>query len=437
MIVEERKESFNPRLPFRADMTEKLLQFIWQFQYFNNGELRTTAGEELQIIYPGTYNTNQGPDFSEAKIRIGKTIWAGNVELHVKASDWNKHNHQNDKNYNNVILHVVWENDFPNYNIPVLNLENRIATTLLQRYEELMTTRGFIPCEKSIASVKPIVLQSWKERLLAERLTRRSATVKSFLDQNNQHWEETFWWLLARNFGVKINAEAFEATARSIPLPVLAKHKNQIHQLEALLMGQANLLDERFTEDYPVMLRREYEFYKSKYKIKKHTYSSFFLRMRPGNFPTIRLAQLAALINQSAHLFSRIKETNSIQDIKKWFDVAANDYWHYHYRFDQPSSFKKKNLGAAMIDNILINTVCPVLFAYGHFHNEQKYKDRALQWLEEITSESNSITKGFHQLGLENKNAHDSQAMLEMKTQYCDRKMCLNCSIGNSILKQQ
>ena len=178
-------------------------------------------------------------------------------------------------------------------------------------------------------------------------------------------------------------------------------------------------------------------FIKANTRSKKHTYSSFFLRMRPGNFPTIRLAQLAALINQSAHLFSRIKETNSIQDIKKWFDVAANDYWHYHYRFDQPSSFKKKNLGAAMIDNILINTVCPVLFAYGHFHNEQKYKDRALQWLEEITSESNSITKGFHQLGLENKNAHDSQAMLEMKTQYCDRKMCLNCSIGNSILKQQ
>lgn len=435
MIGEEKKEIRHPRLPFRADMTERLLQFIWQFQYFNNGELRTTAGEELQIIFPGTYNTDQGPDFSGAKIRIGKTIWAGHVELHLRASDWNKHNHQNDKNYNNVILHVVWENDFPNYNIPVLSLENRIATTLLQRYEQLMTAKGFIPCENGISSVKPIILQSWTERLLAERLTRRSALVKSFLDQNNQHWEETFWWLLARNFGTRINADAFEAMARSIPISILAKHKNQIHQIEALLMGQANLLEEKFNEAYPEMLRREYEFYKNKYKIKKHNYSTYFLRMRPGNFPTIRLAQLAMLIHQSEHLFSKIKETNSVKDVKKRLDVTANDYWHYHYRFNDPSSFKKKNLGAAMVDNILINTVCTVLFAYGHFQNEQKYKDRAINWLEEITSESNSITKGFQALGIANKNAHDSQALIELKNEYCNKKRCLECAIGNALLK--
>ena len=431
MIAEERKEAIN----LTGGMTERLLQFIWQFQYFNKGELKTTSGEDLQIIFPGTYNTNQGPDFNDAKIKIGNTTWAGNIELHLLSSDWNKHKHQLDKNYNNVVLHVVWEDDFPDYNIPVLNLKTRIAKILLQRYEELMNTKGFIPCEKNISTVKPIVLQSWKERLLAERLTRKSLPVKTFREQNNHHWEETFWWLLARNFGIKINADAFEAMARSIPLNILAKHKNQIHQLEALLMGQANLLNENFSEDYPIMLQREYDFYKKKYKLKEHTYSAFFLRMRPGNFPTIRLAQLSMLIHQSEHLFSKIKETESVKDVKKWLDVTANDYWHYHYRFDEPSSFRKKNLGAAMVDNILINTVCTVLFAYGHFNNEQKYKDKAVQWLEEISAESNSIIKGFQEVGLPNKNAHDSQALIELKNEYCNKRRCLDCAIGNALLK--
>jgi hypothetical protein len=241
--------------------------------------------------------------------------------------------------------------------------------------------------------------------------------------------------MLARNFGIKINAEVFEAMARSIPVSILGKHKNQIHQLEALLMGQANLLNEKFTEDYPMMLKKEYEFYKSKYKIQPNSYPAFFLRMRPGNFPTIRLAQLAMLIHQSEHLFSKIKEAASLKDVKKWLDVTANDYWHYHYRFDEESSFKRKNLGAAMIDNILTNTVSTVLFAYGHFHKEQKYKDKALQWLEEIANESNSITKGFQQIGLQNKNAHDSQALIELKNEFCSKKRCLDCAVGNALLK--
>jgi hypothetical protein len=416
-------------------MTERLLQFIWQFQYFNKGELKTISGEELQIIFPGNYNTNQGPDFTDAKIKIGKTTWAGSIELHLKASDWNKHNHQHDKNYNNVVLHVVWENDFPNYNIPVLNLENRIARSLLQRYEELMNAQGFIACQGLVSSTKPIILQSWKERLLAERLIRKSVTVETFLNQNNQHWEETFWWLLARNFGIKINSDAFESMARSIPVNILAKHKNQIHQLEALLMGQANLLNAKFAEDYPVMLQKEYVFYKKKYNLTPIGLAPYFLRMRPGNFPTIRLAQLAMLIHNAEHLFSKIKEASRLTDVKKWLDVTANDYWHYHYRFDEASGFRKKNLGAAMIDNILINTVCTVLFAYGHFHKEQKYKDKALCWLEEITAESNSITKGFQQFGLESKNAHDSQALIELRNEYCSKKRCLDCAIGNALLK--
>ncbi len=437
-------------LPFRGTggMTERLLQFIWQFQYFGKSELTTTSDESVQVISPGQYNTNQGPDFQNAKVKIQKTTWAGSVELHIKTSDWNKHNHQGDANYTNVILHVVWEDDGSGSRnsvpansteqssvVPVVELKDRVSKILLQRYEELMNSSAFIPCEKSIASVRDIVWKSWKDRLLIERLMRKSKTIETYLQQNNYHWEETFWWLLARNFGMKVNADAFEAIARSISINVLAKHKSQINQLEALLLGQAGLLDGKFTEDYPKLLQREYKFLKEKYKLKAIHQPVHFLRMRPGNFPTIRLAQLAALISSSAHLFSKIKEAKTVKEISQWFDVTANDYWYYHYRFDETSSFKKKKLGPAMIDNIIINTVVPVLFAYGTYHDENKYKDKALKWLEKTASETNSITKGFQQLGIENKNAFDSQTLIELKNEYCNKKRCLDCGVGNAILK--
>ncbi|MEO5947785.1 MAG: DUF2851 family protein [Chitinophagaceae bacterium] len=416
-------------------MTERLLQFIWQFQYFDKSELLTTVGEEVQVLFSGQLNTNQGPDFSDAKIMIQKTTWAGSVELHIKTSDWNKHNHQTDKNYKNVILHVVWENDQTDNTIPVLELKGRVSKILLQRYEELMNSNSFIPCENSINTVKEITWKSWKDRLLVERLLRKSQMVESYLNQNNFHWEETFWWLLSRNFGIKVNADAFEAIAQSISINILAKHKMQIHQLEALLLGQAGLLDAKFADDYPQMLQNEYKFLKRKYSLKPINTPVFFLRMRPGNFPTIRLAQLAMLVHDSAHLFSKIKEADAIKDVKAWLDVTANDYWHYHYKFDDESAFRKKKLGAAMIDNIIINTVCPVLFSYGNYHDENKYKDKALKWLEETSAEKNNITKGFQQLGIENKTAFDSQGLIELKNEYCNKKRCLECGVGNAILK--
>lgn len=416
-------------------MTERLLQFIWQFQYFNNSELTTTAGEFIQIIFPGQYNTNQGPDFADAKIRIGKATWAGTVELHIKTSDWTKHNHQQDKNYNNVILHVVWEDDKAGNNLPVLELKGRVSKILLHRYEELMNADAFIPCEKNIHSVRKIVWKSWKDRILAERLLRKAAIVDNYLQQNKYHWEETFWWLLAKNFGIKVNSEAFEAIARSVPVNILAKHKNQVHQLEALLLGQAGLLEEKFTGDYPLMLQKEYRFLQNKYRLKPISMPLHFLRMRPVNFPTIRLAQLTMLVHQSVHLFSKVKEVHSIKEIKQWFDVTANDYWHYHYRFDEQSAFKKKKLGNAMIDNIIINTIAPVLFAYGSYHKEQAYKDKALQWLESIAAEANSITKGFQRMGVDIKSAFDSQALIELKNEYCTKKRCLDCGVGNVLLK--
>lgn len=416
-------------------MNERLLQYIWQFQYFNKTDLLTKNGEAVQIIFPGQHNTNQGPDFNNAKIKIGKTIWAGTVELHLKTSDWLKHKHQLDKNYNNVILHVVWEDDVENSEIPVAELKGRVSKILLKRYEELMNNGSFIPCENSIQTVKEITWKSWKDRLLAERLQRKSNMVEVLLRQNNYHWEETFWWLLARNFGMKVNADAFEAVARSVPITILAKQKQQIHQLEALLLGQAGFLEENLTDEYAVMLQKEYRYQKVKHKLKPIAIPLHFLRMRPVNFPTIRLAQLAMLVHQSAHLFSKIKEAGPVKEIKSWFDVTANDYWHYHYRFDEPSTFKKKKLGETMIDNIIINTIAPVLFAYGSYHNEQQYKDKALLWLEGTVPEVNSITKEFAGLGIENKNAFDSQALIELKNEYCSKKRCLECGVGNALLK--
>lgn len=416
-------------------MTERLLQFIWQFQYFNKTSLTTTTGEAVQVIFAGQHNTNQGPDFSDAKIRIDNTVWAGTVELHIHASDWEKHHHQHDRNYKNVILHVVWQDDGYTGTAPVLELKSRVPAILLQHYEELMNSSAFIPCGNSIYTVSEITWKSWQERLLAERLLRKAKTVENYLGENNFHWEETFWWMLARSFGMKVNAEAFESIARSIPVNILARHKNQIHQLEALLFGQAGLLDKDFKEEYPGLLKREHQFQQSKYALQPARIPLLFLRMRPGNFPSVRLAQLAVLVHNSVHLFSKIKEAGSVKDVKKWLSVTPGDYWNYHYRLDEIAAFKKKPVGRDMIDNIVINTMVPVLFAYGNYHNEQKYKDKALQWLEETAAESNSIIKGFDQSGIENRSAYDSQSLIELKNEYCNKKRCLDCSVGNFLLK--
>jgi hypothetical protein len=426
-------------------ISERLLQFIWQFQYFNNSEIHTTGGEKIQIIFQGHLNANQGPDFADAKIKIGDTLWVGTIELHIHTSDWIKHKHQSDKNYKNVILHVVWLDDShkmiqgqsgkQSLEAPVMEMKDRVAGMLLQRYDAMMRKPSFIPCEKMIRQVPGIVISGWKERLLAERLLRKTELALARLEKNSLHWEETFWWMLCRNFGAKVNAETFESIARSIPLNILARHKNQIHQVEAILLGQAGLLETEFSDDYPRMLQKEYRFLRIKYGLKPIHSPVMFLRMRPGNFPTVRLAQLSMLVHDSTHLFSKIKEAASVKDVEDWFKITANDYWHYHYKFDDESNFRKKSIGKPMIDNIIINTIAPVLFAYGHYHSNQHYKDKALHWLEKIAAEKNFITRGFQQLGFENKNAADSQALIELKNEYCTEKRCLECAIGTSILK--
>ena len=419
-------------------MNERLLQFIWQFRYFSRQLLQLTNGESFQVIYPGLYNTNQGPDFLGAKIRIGKTLWVGHVELHVKTSDWFRHAHQLDKNYDNVILHVVWKDDMPlrKGGIPVFELCNLVPKLLLQHYEEWMNSQSYIPCGSQAGQVDEIIWITWKERLIVERLQRKSSIIFSYLLENRHHWDETCWWLLARNFGIVVNTEAFESVARSLPVSLLARHKNQLHQLEALLMGQAGLLTDRFVSHYPIMLQKEYHFLKRKYQLEPVRETVHFLRMRPSAFPTVRLAQLAMLVQSSAHLFSIIRETVSLEKLKEMFAVTANDFWHYHYNFAESAVFKPKKLGDQMIDNIVINTVIPLLFAYGHLHKEDRYTDRALQWLRQIASEKNTITFGFSQLCVANKNAFDSQALKELKTNYCDQRRCLDCAVGNALLKR-
>lgn len=419
-------------------MTEKLLQFIWQFGYYNQNNLATAEGEKLTIIFPGTLNQNSGPDFLAAKICIGQTTFFGSIELHLQTSDWERHKHQQDANYSNVILHVVYQHNKELANaIPVLELEPRISTLMLQRYHSLMQEESFVACGTGIATVKELTWVAWKERLLVERLTQKAEGILLRLQENKGHWEETFWWLLARSFGMKVNADAFEAVARSVSVTVLAKHKSSIHQVEALLFGQAGLLEDEFNDDYPMLLQREYRFLQKKLSLKPTAIPLQFLRMRPGNFPTIRLAQLAVLVHQSLHLFSKILQTESSAEVKPLFAVTANDFWHYHYTFRQASPFKKKSLGINSVENILVNTVVPALFAYGLHHNEEKYKDKALAWLENIAAEKNNITDGFLKLGIKSKNAFDTQALIHLNKAYCQPHGCLSCAIGNSLLKKE
>jgi hypothetical protein len=422
-------------------MNEKLLQFIWQFQYYNRQQLQTSQGEKLLIEKPGTLNHHQGPDFSEAVIRIGETKWVGNIELHLCSSDWYKHRHGSDKNYNNIILHVVWEEDEPVFDnagnwFPTLILQHLIPKLLLERYVQMMQTMVVIPCQTFLPMLDELGWCAWKERLAAERLERRSAHILLLLKQSGNHWEEVCWWLLAANFGVKVNSALFELVAKSISLNIIAKHKNRLQQLEALLLGQANLLGGKYYDSYPLMLQKEYHFLKKKYQLQPVNRQPAFLRMRPAAFPTVRLAQLAALLNVISHFFSIIKETKNSKEVMDILMVTANDYWHYHYRFDEATVFQPKHLGRQMAENILINTVIPVLFAYGLYSKEESCKEKAIQWLYELTEEQNQLTRQWQRSGIIHKCALDSQALIELTNHYCFHKRCLECAVGNAILKK-
>lgn len=421
-------------------MTEKLLQFIWQHQYFNTQQLHTQQDDALQIINVGNLNHHQGADFLQATIKINNVTLIGNIELHVKASLWNTHQHQHDKNYNNTILHVVWQNDaqvFSNNKIalPTLELQSLVPKILLERYEQLMQNADKLPCGNYLPALSSLAWLSFKERLVAERLQQKAEKILQLFAQNNNSWEETFWQTLAYNFGLQQNAELFLQMAQSISIQILAKHKNQINQLEALLLGQTNLLQSNNSNTYAIMLLKEYQFLQKKYNLKTIHTAPVFLRMRPANFPTIRLAQLAMLIYQSHHLFSTIKNLDNIKQVIDLFNITCNDYWHYHYTLqDDEHEYLPKHLGNQMTNTIAINAIVPTLFAYGIYMNDEVYKEKAIVWLQQLLPEKNAITNTWKNYEIENQSALDSQALIHLTKSYCYKKMCLHCAVGNKIL---
>ncbi|RYZ24494.1 MAG: DUF2851 family protein [Chitinophagaceae bacterium] len=419
-------------------MTEKLLQFIWQHGYFHQGALRTPGGESVQLLHRGLLNTNEGPDFLEARVRVGGTLLAGSVELHLRTSDWDRHRHSEDPNYRNVILHAVYVHDRPGSEggLPLVELQPHIPGMLLERYEGLMQNAGFIPCERELASVPALVCTGWKDRLLAERLMEKTRRIESLLEASNGSWETAFWWLLARNFGMRVNADAFEEVARSLPMPLLLRHRGNIHQLEALLLGQANQLQGHFSEEYPRLLQREYRYLHKLHPLRPVHRALHFLRMRPPAFPTIRLAQLAMLLHTREHLLESLLETESLDALLATYDVTANDYWHYHYRFDEESAYAPKHLGRNMAESIAVNTLVPVLFAWGHQRGEARYKERALGWLQQLPAETNSILSKFEKTGIRADSAGDAQALLYLEKSYCAQRRCLQCAAGNALLKR-
>jgi len=422
-------------------MKEEFLHYLWQLQHFDRQKLKTTQGESIEIHHPGIHNFDSGPDFHNARLRIGNTLWAGNVELHVHASEWIDHQHQTDNAYDNVILHVVYEEDQVIFRrdgarIPCLELKRRIPTNISGKYMRLLNNRSWIPCQKLFSTVPAIKRALWLDRLLVERLEHNTRSIAVALEHNKGDWESTFYQYLARSFGLHINTAPFELMARSLPLKILLKHKNNPLQIEALLFGQAGLLDASFEDSYPQQLKKEYTFLQAKYQLKPIVSHSWkYSRLRPANFPTIRIAQFAAMIYQTSYLFSKILAVKNVKEVENAFDIKLSNYWLTHYRFDKLSARKNKRLGKNHIHLLIINTIVPFLFIYGKRKADERFQEQALRLLEELKPEQNHIIDGWKKLGLDPESAYETQALLQLKKVYCNLKRCLQCTIGNAILK--
>lgn len=414
-------------------MQERLLHFIWQNKLFNTKELKTLNGSELQILDFGKYNTDGGPDFWNAKIKIDDIILIGNIELHIYASDWKLHKHEQDKKYNNVILHVVFFNDESVLNLPTLELNGRIPAVLLDKYEAMMLSQKALICENLFDTIDEFTLENWKERLVIERMERKSAEILEYLKLNNNDWEQTCYQLLGKYFGSHINKEPFELMTRFLDYKILLKHKKDVFQLEALLFGVAGFLNKDFVEIYPRELKQEYEFLKHKYDLKQiQEHHWQFLRIRPVSFPTIRIAWFAKVMQQMPLLNTILesKEENHFLD-----NIEVSEYWNEHYVLDKLSKHKSKTIGEDFKSILKINVFAPVLFAYGKYRNDDSYTDKAFQLLYQIHGESNTKTKIFESTKFKHENAFDTQAMIELYDNYCTRKRCLECAIGHKILR--
>jgi hypothetical protein len=408
---------------------------------FNVSKLYCCSGDIIEIINSGIHNTDSGPDFFNAQLKIGKTTWAGNIEIHLKSSDWIKHKHQLDKVYDNVILHVVYQNDKPIYDtngslIPTLELKGLIDDKLWLRYENLIKSKDWIPCGKQIKKVDNFIILTWLNRLAIERLERKSDEIKETLKNNKNNFEETFYQYLFKYFGLGVNALPFELLAKNTPLKIIEKH-NSILLIEALFYGQAGFLEKNIKSEYYQTIKKEYHFLKTKFNLKPIDNSLWkLLRLRPSNFPTIRISQLANLLCNNSRLFSKIIEAKTAKEVQKYFNINASKYWNNHYQFGNESKTSNiKNLGINTINSIIINVIIPFTFVYGKVKSDEKLIDKSLAMLGNITSESNSIINNWKEIGFKSENAMHSQSLIELKKNYCSKKKCLNCSIGNHILR--
>lgn len=416
-------------------MREEFLYYLWENRLLDKN-IVTVDGEEIQIISVGMRNHNSGPDFLDAKINIANTLWAGHVEMHVNASDWFKHGHQDDDAYNNVILHVVYINDSERFGIPTLEVTGHFDESIYSKYKAFMKSQQWISCGKLIAGIQQFTLLSWLERVIVERLEDEVAAVNKLLVANNFDWEETLYQRIMRYMGLKVNNDAFEWLSRLLPLRILRKHLDNPLQIEAMFFGCAGFLEHEFYDGYPLMLQQEYKILKSKFDLITMPMSYWkFLRLRPPNFPTIRIAQMATMVRSCNNLLSKMLSFHELDNFADFFNVEINSYWSTHYLFDKQSKKQKKALGATAIDVLLINAVIPVLFCYGVCHDNQEIKDRSLAFLEKIKPEDNLVTRSFSDLGVCVCNAQQSQALIHLYNNYCRRRNCLECRVFTAIIK--
>ena len=420
---------------------EEFLHYVWRYRQYRFANLQTIDKQAVIIRHPGYYNTGAGPDFHDARIQIGETLWAGNVEIHTKASDWYRHGHGIDKAYDNVILHVVFEADVEVYRedgnaIPCLELKNIIEPGLVSRYRKLLSGKTGIPCKNLFGKVQKIVFDAWLDRLMVERLEAKTERIKPILEFHKNDWEATFYEILAIGFGLKANAEPFGLLARSIPLNIIRWHHGIQFQIEALFFGQSGLLDRAFNDEFPQKLKKEYQFLSNKYKLNPLLPESWkFMRMRPSGFPTLRIARFAAFVANRQKFFSFLEITENTAELIEWLNVPTSSYWESHFRFDKIAKAKPRGLGRSTINRLLINAIIPFIFLYGKMRSEERMVNKAIRWFESIKAEDNIIIRNWKDLGVDPMNAARSQALIQLKTQYCDKKRCLDCAVGAALLK--
>lgn len=422
-------------------MKEDFLHYIWKHKLLNLNQLETTQKEKVQLINSGEHNHNAGPDFFNSQIIIEDLHWAGNVEIHVKSSDWYVHGHEKDINYDSIILHVVWEHDIEIYTkdnlvVPTLELKKHLDKNILNNYQKLFSkSQKWINCQNVISSVDPFIIDNWLERLYVERLEQKSELTQKMLDTSQNDWEAVLIKLLFKNFGLKVNGDAFLNLINSIDFSIIRKEKQSLVNIEALLLGQAGLLSDDIQDAYYKTLQMEYNYLLKKHNLQVNMKSQFqFFRLRPNNFPTVRIAQLAALLNQHQNLFSKIIITTKLKDYYKLFDISISEFWKIHYSFTSTSRKTYKKLSKKFIDLLLINTIVPLKFIYLKYINELN-EEELISTIKLIKPEKNAVIDGFKKLNVPCNNALNSQALLQLKNEYCEKNKCIQCAIGNQLLR--